>query len=72
MATLKIKIAREGLVAIAHRNAAPGLTSGGTIVYEVVDVPDGVSGDQLVKVLTGYEAPQNRFKLSYGELPVPA
>jgi len=69
MASIKIKIAREGLVAAAHRNASPGLTSGGSIVYQINNVPDGVNADQLVSVLKGYDAPKDRFELQYSELP---
>ena len=68
MATHMIKVAREGYVAKAIRTARPGETSGGSFIYEVVNVPDTVTVEQLVKAFEGWAAPTDRFKLDYSEL----
>jgi hypothetical protein len=53
MATHMVKVAREGYVAKAVRAARPGETSGGSLIYEVVNVPDNVTIEQLVKAFEG-------------------
>jgi len=48
MATFMIKVAGEGLVNKAHRHSDPGPTSGSSTIYEVVNVPDGLSEDDVI------------------------
>ena len=48
MASFMIKVAGEGLVAPAHRLADAGPTSGSSIIYQVSNVPEGTSADQVV------------------------
>lgn len=48
MAVYMIKVAGEGLVNKAHRHSDPGPTSGSSIIYEVQNVPDGVTEDEVV------------------------
>jgi hypothetical protein len=68
MATHMVKVAREGYVAKAVRTARPGETSGGSFIYEVVNVPDNVTIEQLIKAFEGWNAPTARFKLDYSEV----
>ncbi|GAA0599562.1 hypothetical protein [Caenispirillum bisanense] len=72
MATFMIKVAGEGLVAKAHKLADPGPTTGSSIIYEVVDVPDGLSVDDVIARFKGFSAPKDRYEISFRELPVPA
>lgn len=69
MSTVMIKVAGEGLVAKAHRLADPGPTSGSSIIYEVTDVPEGLSADDVVARFKGFAAPENRFEIAFSELP---
>lgn len=69
MATYMIKVAGEGLVAKAHKLADPGPTSGSSIIYEVVDVPDGVTADDVVGRFKRFTAPKDRYEISFSELP---
>lgn len=48
MATFMIKVAGEGLVNKAHRNSDPGPTAGSSIIYEVINVPDGTAEDDVI------------------------
>lgn len=70
MATHLIKVAREGYVAKAVRTARPGATTGGSNIFEVVNVPDDVTVEQLVKAMEGLglEAETDRFRLDYSEV----
>jgi hypothetical protein len=68
MATHLVKVAREGYVAKALRTSRPGETTGGSFIYEVVNVPDSVAIEQLIKAFEGWNAPTDRFKLDYSEL----
>lgn len=69
MASIKIKVAGEGLVAPAHRLADPGPTSGSSIIYEIEDVPEGVSADQVVAAFKKFAAPTDRYEIAFSELP---
>lgn len=69
MATFMIKVAGEGLVAKAHKLADPGPTSGSSIIYEVTDVPDGLTAEDVVARFKGFAAPKDRYEISFTELP---
>lgn len=51
MPTFMIKVAGEGLVNAAHRNSDPGPTSGSSIIYEVQNVPAGVTEDEVIAAM---------------------
>lgn len=69
MSTVMIKVAGEGLVAKAHRLADPGPTSGSSIIYEVTDVPEGMTAEDIVARFKGFKAPENRYEIAFSELP---
>lgn len=69
MSTVMIKVAGEGLVAKAHRLAEPGPTTGSSIIYEVSDVPEGLSAEDVVARFKGFKAPQDRYEIAFSELP---
>ncbi|MGC2855286.1 hypothetical protein ACM64Y_07395 [Novispirillum sp. DQ9] len=48
MATFMIKVAGEGLVNKAHRHSDPGPTTGSSVIYEVQNVPEGTTEDEVV------------------------
>ena len=43
MASYMIKVAGEGAITKAHRTADVGPTSGSSVVYEIQNVPEGVT-----------------------------
>lgn len=51
MAVHMIKVAYEGAVTKALKNAEAGLTSGGAVVYEVRDVPANLTVDDVVEAV---------------------
>ncbi|GAB3454342.1 hypothetical protein [Insolitispirillum peregrinum] len=51
MASVMVKVAGEGLVNKAHRNSDAGPTSGSSVIYEVVNVPGGVSEEVVVDLI---------------------
>lgn len=51
MPTVMVKVAGEGLVNKAHRHSDPGPTTGSSIIYEVMNVPAGVSDDAVVEAV---------------------
>lgn len=51
MAVHMIKVAYEGAVSKALKNAEAGLTSGGAVVYEVRDVPANLTVDDVVEAV---------------------
>lgn len=69
MATYMIKVAGEGLVAKAHKLADPGPTTGSSIIYEVVEVPDGLTAEDVIERFKRFKAPTDRFEISFAELP---
>lgn len=69
MASVMIKVAGEGLVAPAHRLADPGPTSGSSIIYEVSNVPDGTSADQVIAAFKKFTVPKDRYEIEFSELP---
>lgn len=48
MATFMIKVAGEGLVNKAHRHSDPGPTTGSSVIYEVQNVPEGLTEDDVI------------------------
>lgn len=51
MATFMIKIAGEGLINKAHRNADLGPTTGSSVIYEVQNVPDGLGEEDVIAAI---------------------
>ncbi len=51
MATFMIKVAGEGLIAKAHRSADPGPTSGYSTIYEVQNVPDSATVEDVIEAM---------------------
>ena len=68
MASFMIKVAGEGLVAPAHRLADPGPTSGYAVIYEVTNVPDDVAVDAVVASFKKFQAPADRYEITYDEV----
>ncbi|MCF8483134.1 MAG: hypothetical protein K9H25_22135 [Rhodospirillum sp.] len=70
MASFMVKVAGEGLVDKAHRLADSGPTSGSTIIYEVTNVPDGVSIDAVIALVkkTGGKPEHKDYEISYASL----
>jgi len=51
MAVHMVKVAYEGAVTRALKNAEAGLTSGGAVVYEVQGVPANLTIDDVVEAV---------------------
>lgn len=68
MASIMIKVAREGLISKAHRSADVGPTTGDSIVYEIQDVPDGVSVDDVIAVFKSYKPAEKVYEISFADL----
>lgn len=68
MASIMIKVAREGLISKAHRSADVGPTTGDSIVYEIQDVPDGVSVDDVIAAFKGYKPADKVYEISFADL----
>lgn len=71
MASCMIKVAGEGLVDKAHRLADPGPTTGSSVIYEVINVPDGVAPEQVVEKVKGVwrNVPHNdSYEVEYTDL----
>lgn len=51
MATHMVKVAYEGAVTKALKNAEAGLTSGGAVVYEVEGVPANLTLDDVIEAV---------------------
>lgn len=51
MAVHMVKVAYEGAVTKALKNAEAGPTSGGVVVYEVEGVPSGLSLDDVLEAV---------------------
>ncbi len=67
MATYKIKLAGEGLVAPAHRLADPGPTSGSARIYEIT-CPDGVTVDEVITAFKARIPQGDRYELDWADL----
>ncbi len=68
MASIMIKVAGEGLVSKAHRNADVGPTSGSSVVYEVQNVPDGVSDEDVVAAFKGFRPAEKQYEIDWAAL----
>jgi phosphohistidine swiveling domain-containing protein len=51
MATHMVKVMYEGTVSKALKNAEAGLTSGGAVIYEVMDVPASVTFEDVAAAI---------------------
>jgi len=69
MASFMIKVAGEGLVAPAHRLADSGPTSGSSVIYQIDNVPDGVTAEQVAAAFKKFPFPADRYEIEYSELP---
>ncbi|MCG5242161.1 hypothetical protein [Azospirillum doebereinerae] len=68
MASIMIKKAGEGLVSQAHRNADVGPTSGSSVVYEIQNVPSGVSVDDVIAKFKGYKTAEKVYEIDWAAL----
>lgn len=68
MASIMIKVAREGLISKAHRSADVGPTTGDSVVYEILNVPDGVSVDDVIAAFKGYKPVDKVYEISFADL----
>lgn len=68
MASVMIKVAREGLVSKAHRSADVGPTSGDSIVYEIQNVPDGVGVDDVIAAFKGFKPAEGKYEIEFASL----
>jgi hypothetical protein len=70
MASYMIKVAGEGAITKAHRTADVGPTSGSSVVYEILNVPEGVSIEDVIEAFRGYKtqekAGQSHFRFGRG------
>ena len=55
MASIMIKVAGEGAITKAHRTADVGPTSGSSVVYEIQNVPEGVSLEDVSALIPRLE-----------------
>jgi len=63
-----IKVAGEGAISKAHRTADVGPTSGSSIVYEIQNVPDGVSLEDVIEAFKGHNPAPNTYEIEYAAL----
>ena len=68
MATYMIKVAGEGLVNKAHRNSDIGPTSGSSVIYQINEVPEGLSVDDVIVVFKKFTPPANTYEFDYASL----
>ena len=68
MASIMIKKAGEGLISQAHRNADVGPTSGSSVVYEILNVPTGVSVDDVIAAFKTFKPADTKYEYDYAEL----
>ena len=68
MATHMIKVAGEGLISKAHRTADPGPTSGSSVVYEITNVPDNVTVEDVIEAFRGYKPADKTYEIDYAAL----
>lgn len=68
MASIMIKVAREGLISKAHRSADVGPTTGDSVVYEIQNVPDGVSVDDVIAVFKGHKPADKVYEIDFAAL----
>jgi len=68
MATHMIKVAGEGLISKAHRTADPGPTSGSSVVYEITNVPDNLTVEDVIEAFRGYKPGEKTYEIEYAAL----
>lgn len=71
MPNFMIKVAGEGAIQKAHRLADPGPTSGSSIVYDVQNVPEGTSVDDVIaafKTHKGKPPHNDAYEVDFGAL----
>lgn len=68
MASIMIKVAGEGLVSKAHRNADVGPTSGSSVVYEVQNIPAGVSDEEVITAFKGFKPADKQYEIDWATL----
>lgn len=68
MASYMIKVAGEGLVTKAHRSADVGPTSGSSIIYEILNVPEDVTVDDVISAFKGYKPQEKVYEIDYAAL----
>ncbi|NUB13424.1 hypothetical protein GAY28_12325 [Azospirillum brasilense] len=68
MASIMIKKAGEGLISQAHRNADVGPTSGSSVVYEILNVPAGVSVDDVIAAFKTFKPEDKKYEYDYADL----
>lgn len=68
MASIMIKVAGEGLISKALKTADVGPTSGSSIVYEIRNVPDGVTVDEVIAAFKTYTPADRVYEIDYAAL----
>jgi hypothetical protein len=68
MASYMIKVASEGAITKAHRTADVGPTSGSSVVYEILNVPDGISLEDVIEAFRGHNPGPNKYEIDYAAL----
>ncbi len=68
MASIMIKKAGEGLISQAHRNADVGPTSGSSVVYEIQNVPAGVSVDDVIAAFKTFTPSDKKYEYNWSDL----
>jgi hypothetical protein len=68
MASIKLKVAGEGLIAKAHRLADVGATSGSSVIYEITDCPDDLTVEDLIASFKAYKPAAEEWWIPYGKL----
>ena len=68
MASYMIKVAGEGAITKAHRTADVGPTSGSSVVYEILNVPEGVSLEDVIDAFRGYKTQEKVYEVEYAAL----
>ena len=63
-----IKKAGEGLISQAHRNADVGPTSGSSVVYEILNVPAGVTVDDVIAAFKTFQPADKKYEYDYADL----
>ena len=63
MASYMIKVAGEGAITKAHRTADVGPTSGSSVVYEILNVPEGVSIEDVIEAFRGFKTGRENLRI---------
>ncbi|WP_029007840.1 hypothetical protein [Azospirillum halopraeferens] len=68
MASIMIKVAREGLISKALKTADIGPTSGDSIIYEIRDVPEGKTVDDVIAAFRTYKPGDKEYEIDWAAL----